>query len=137
MTTKKKARGPKPLEQLAPRERQIMDILFRRGRATAAEVHEEIGEPLSNSAVRGMLRLLVGKGYAALEEDGPRYVYFPAHRPEDVSKSALKHLVNTFFSSSPSSAIAALLETADTPLSDDDYKRLKKLLEQAHKAGDK
>jgi BlaI family transcriptional regulator, penicillinase repressor len=132
----RKKATPKPLEQLAPRERQIMDILFRRGRATATEVQEDIGEPLSNSAVRGMLRLLVAKGYAALEQDGPRYVYFPAHPPEDVSKSALKHLVNTFFSNSPSSAIAALLESADAPISTEDYKRLKKLLDQAHKAGD-
>ena len=125
-----------PLDQLGRRERQIMDILFSRGRATAADVQAALGEPVSNSAVRGMLRLLAAKGYVAHEQDGPRYVYFPVHRPEDVSRSALRHLVATFFRSSPSSSIAALLDMRDAPLADAEYRRLKKLLDEARKDGE-
>ena len=125
-----------PLDQLGRRERQIMDILFRTGRATAAEVQVALGEPLSNSAVRGMLRYLASKGYVAHEQDGPRYVYFPVDQSDDVRRSALRHLVNTFFRSSPSSAMAALLDMADQPLSDVEYKRLAKMLEQAHESSE-
>ena len=122
--------------ELGRRERQIMDILFRAGRATAAEVQVALGEPLSNSAVRGMLRYLASKGYVAHEQDGPRYVYFPVDQSDDVRRSALRHLVNTFFRSSPSSAMAALLDMADQPLSDVEYKRLAKMLEQAHESSE-
>ena len=128
--------GPRPLDQLGRRERQIMDILFRLGRATAAEVQAALGEPVSNSAVRGMLRLLTDKGYVAYEQDGPRYAYYPADRPEEVSRSALRHLVATFFRSSPSSAMAALLDISDEPLSEAEYQRLAGLLEQAREPGD-
>ena len=123
----------KQLQELAPRERQIMDILFRRGRATAAEVHEEIGSVVTNSAVRGMLRLLAQKGLVDYEEDGPRYVYYPVIRPDDARRSALRHLVDTFFSNSRSSAIAELLDLGREPLSDDEYERLDALLKQARK----
>ena len=125
-----------PLEQLGRRERQIMDILFRAGRATATEVQAALGEPLSNSAVRGMLRHLASKGYVAHEQDGPRYVYFPVDQPDDVSRSALRHLVNTFFRSSPSSAMAALLDMTEQPLSDVEYERLAKMLEHARESGE-
>jgi predicted transcriptional regulator len=131
--------APPPLDQLGRRERQIMDILFRMRRATATEVQAAIaehGEPVSNSAVRGMLRLLASKGYVAHEQDGPRYVYFPRHRPDEASRSALRHLVDTFFRSSPSSAIAALLDMKDEPLSDAEYDRLSRLLEQAREPGE-
>ena len=128
--------APNPLDQLGRRERQIMDIVYRLGRATAAEVQAALGEPVSNSAVRGMLRLLAAKGHVAHEQDGPRYVYFPLHRQEDVSRSALRHLVATFFRSSPSSAIAALLDMKDEPLSEAEYRRLAGLLEQARETGD-
>ena len=125
-----------PLDQLGRRERQIMDILFRRGRATATDVQEALGEPVSNSAVRGMLRLLAAKGHVAHEQDGPRYVYFPVHRQDEVSRSALRNLVDTFFRSSPSSAIAALLDMSEEPLPDAEYRRLRTLLEQAREAGE-
>jgi BlaI family transcriptional regulator, penicillinase repressor len=121
--------SPSP-DQLARRERQIMDILFRFGRATAAEVQAALGEPVSNSAVRGMLRLLAGKGHVAYEQDGPRYVYFPTARPDEVSRSALRHLIDTFFRSSPSSAVAAMLDMSE-PLTEPEYTRLSQLLEQA------
>jgi predicted transcriptional regulator len=110
-----------------------MDILFRRGRATAAEVQEALGEPVSNSAVRGMLRLLAQKGYVAHEEDGPRYVYSPLIRPDDARRSALSHLLDTFFSSSRSSAIATLLDMSREPLTDEEYERLDTLLKKARK----
>ena len=125
-----------PLDQLGRRERQIMDILFRLGRASAAEVQEAIGEPVSNSSVRGMLRYLAAKGYVAHEQDGPRYVYFPVDRREDVSRSAVRHLVDTFFRNSPSSAIAAILDIAEEPLPEAEYQRLAGLLEQAREPGE-
>ena len=125
-----------PLDQLGRRERQIMDILFRHGRASAAEVQAALDEPVSNSGVRGMLRYLASKGYVAHEQEGPRYVYFPVDQPEEVSRSALRHLVSTFFSNSPSSAIAAVLDMTDEPLSEDEYQRLSKLLEQAREPGE-
>lgn len=125
----------RPLDQLGRRERQIMDILFRLRRATAADVQAALGEPVSNSAVRGMLRYLAGKGYVRYEQDGPRYVYFPADRPEAASRSALRHLVDTFFPSSPSAAVAALLDMSDEPLSDEEYSRLRALLDQARQTG--
>ncbi|MDF1504874.1 BlaI/MecI/CopY family transcriptional regulator [Roseisolibacter sp. H3M3-2] len=128
--------APRPLDQLGRRERQIVEILFARGRATAAEVQEALGEPVSNSAVRGMLRLLTEKGYVTFEQDGPRYVYMPVDRPEEVSRSALRHLVATFFRSSPSSAMAALLDMADAPLTDDEYRRMARLLERAREGGE-
>jgi BlaI family transcriptional regulator, penicillinase repressor len=120
-----------PLDQLGRRERQIMDILFRQGRASASEVQAALGEPVSNSAVRGMLRYLAAKGYVAHQRDGLRYVYFPVGQAEEVSRSALRHLVNTFFRNSPSSAMAALLDMAEEPLPEAEYRRLAALLEQA------
>lgn len=125
--------APNPLDQLGRRERQIMTILFRRGRATATEVQEDLGGSISNSTVRGMLRLLAAKGHVAHEQDGPRYVYFPVDRPEDVSRSALRQLVTTFFRSSTGSAIAALLDMSDEPLSDDEYRRLSRMLREARR----
>jgi predicted transcriptional regulator len=122
--------GPHPLEQLGRRERQIMDILLRVGRASAAEVQAALPDPVSNSAVRGMLRYLATKGYVGFDQDGPRYVYFPVSGVEDVRESALKHLVSTFFRNSPSSAMAALLDLGE-PLDDEEYQRLSRLLENA------
>ncbi len=125
-----------PLDQLGRRERQIMDILFRRGRATAAEVQAALEEPVSNSGVRGMLRYLTAKGYVSHQQEGARYVYSPVAEPDDVSRSALRHLVSTFFRNSPSSAMAALLEMGQEPLSDDEFQRLSRLLEQAREPGE-
>jgi predicted transcriptional regulator len=119
------------LDQLGRRERQIMSILYRLGRASASEVQEALDEPLSNSGVRSMLRHLAGKGYVVHEQDGPRYLYHPVAEPDEVSRSALQQLVNTFFRNSPSSAIAALLHMNEGPLPEDEYRRLSELLEQA------
>lgn len=124
-----------PMDQLGRRERQIMDILFRLQRATAVDVQKALGEPISNSAVRGMLRYLASKGYVAFEQDGPRYVYFPVQRNDDASRSALRHLVSTFFRNSPSSAIAALIDMHDEPLPDEEYQRLARMLDDARDNG--
>lgn len=120
-----------PLDQLGRRERQIMDVLFRLGRASASEVQRALGGEVSNSAVRGMLRYLNGKGYVGYEQEGPRYMYFPAEGAQEVSRSALRHLVSTFFRNSPSSAMAALLDLSGEPLPEAEYRRLASLLEQA------
>jgi BlaI family penicillinase repressor len=85
------------LDQLGRRERQIMEIIYRRGRANAAEVLADIPDPPTYTAVRGMLRLLESKGHLRHEQDGPRYVYFPTADHDRVSKSAVRHLVKTFF----------------------------------------
>ncbi len=124
-----------PLEKLGSRERQIMEIIFRRGRATAAEVLEDLPDPPSNSAVRGMLRLLEEKRHLRHESDGPRYVYLPTADPERVSRSAMRHLVRTFFDNSAGSAVAAMLGMYEARLGDDDLDRLEEMINQARTKG--
>ena len=125
-----------PLEKLGSRERQIMEIIFRRGRASAAEVLEDLPDAPSNSAVRGMLRLLEEKGHHRHEYDGPRYVYLPTADPDRVSRSAVRHLVRTFFDNSAGSAVAAMLGMYEARLGDEDLDRLEDLISQArHKGG--
>src|SRR5688500_5984948 len=108
------------LGELGRRERQIMDVVHRRGRATAADVLDDLPDPPSYSAVRGMLRLLEDKGFVRHEWEGPRYVYLPTADPEHVRRSAAKHLLQTFFSNSVESAVEAMLGAAETPLTDDE-----------------
>ena len=125
-----------PLEKLGSRERQIMEIIFRRGRATAAEVLQDLPDAPSNSAVRGMLRLLEDKGHLRHEYEGPRYVYLPTADPERVSRSAMRHLVRTFFDNSAGSAVAAMLGMYEARLGDKDLDRLEDMINQArHKGG--
>lgn len=124
-----------PLEKLGSRERQIMEIIFRRGRATAAEVLEDLPDAPSNSAVRGMLRLLEDKGHLRHEYDGPRYVYLPTADPDRVSRSAMRHLVRTFFDNSAGSAVAAMLGMYEARLGDKDLDRLEKIIDQARQKG--
>ena len=114
---------------LGKRERQIMDIVYRRGRATAAEVLGDLPDPPSYSAIRGMLRYLEDKGLLRHEAEGTRYVYLPTSPKDEVRTSALSHLVRTFFDGSVSSTVAALLESK--PLSRDEHERLTRLLDQA------
>jgi predicted transcriptional regulator len=124
------------LDKLGSRERQIMDIVYRRGRATAAEVLEDLPDKPTNSAVRGMLRLLEEKGHLRHEYDGPRYVYLPTADPERVSKSAMRHLVRTFFDNSAGTAVAAMLGMYENRLADNDLDHLQALIDQARKKGD-
>jgi BlaI family penicillinase repressor len=120
---------------LTRRERQIMDILFRRGRATAAEVMADLpGEP-SYSTVRTQLRVLEEKGHVRHEEEGLRYVYSPAVRVHAARKSALKHLVDTFFDGSAEKAVAALLGGEATKVSADELDRIADLIARARKGG--
>ena len=124
---------PTDLGKLGRRERQIMDVIVRSGRATANEVLEALPDPPSYSAVRGMLRLLEDKGFVRHEWDGPRYVYVPTADPEQIRDSAVRHLLQTFFSNSMESAVAAMLGAADQPPSDEELKRMSKLIEQARR----
>lgn len=120
--------------QLSRRERQIMDVIYRRGRATAAEVLEDLPDPPSYSAVRALLRLLEEKGHVEHEQDGPRYVYAPTVARDRARRSALKHVVRTFFDGSASEAMAALLD-GETRLDDAELDRLSAMIEQARKEG--
>jgi predicted transcriptional regulator len=125
---------PETAAQLSRRERQIMDVIYRRGRATVAEVLEDIPDPPGYSAVRAMLRLLEEKGHIRHEQDGPRYVFLPIVNRERARRSALKHVVRTFFDGSATDAVAALLD-GDGKLSDSELDRLSAMIEQARQEG--
>jgi len=122
---------------LSRRERQIMDILYRRLRATAADVMDDLpGEP-SYSTVRTQLRILEGKGHVKHEEEGLRYVYFPALPRRAARKSALRHLVDTFFDGSTEQVVSALLGGEGNRLSEPELDRIAALIEKARKDGSK
>jgi len=121
---------------LTRRESQIMEILYRRRRATVEEIRAELPEAPSPSSVRKLLEIMIERGLLAREYDGPRFVYFPAAKPEEASRSALKQLVRTFFDGSPGSAMAALLDMTSTPLSAAEYRRLSGLLKRVREQGD-
>jgi predicted transcriptional regulator len=121
--------------KLSRRERQIMDFLFQRGSATAAEVLEGMPDPPSYSAVRAMLRTLETKGHVRHREDGPRYVYEPTVARDTARRSALRHLLNTFFNDSTEQALAALLDVQERKLSPAELSRLGMLIEQAKREG--
>jgi len=120
---------------LSRRERQIIDILYARGRATAAEVQELLPDPPSYSAVRAMLRILEDKGHVRHQQDGPRYVYLPTVARDNAKRSALKHLLQTFFDGSAEQAISALLDDSSARLSDAELDRLASLIDQARRPG--
>ena len=120
---------------LSRRERQIMDIIFRRGRATAAEVMEELPGNPSYSTVRTQLRVLEEKGHVRHEQDGQRYVYSPAVPRGTVRRSALKHLVETFYEGSVEQAVAALLGGEGSRLTDQQLDRIEDLIKRARKDG--
>jgi BlaI family transcriptional regulator, penicillinase repressor len=124
-----------PHLDLSRRERQIVDILYSQGRATAAEVQAALPDAPGYSAVRAMLRILEEKGHVRHEQDGPRYVYLPTVARDNAKKSALRHMLQTFFDGSAAQAISALLDDSSTRLSDRDLDRLARMIEQARKAG--
>jgi len=123
-----------PASNLGKREGQIMEIVYRRGRATASEVLGDLQDPPTYSTVRAMLRYLEEKGLLRHEQQGPRYVYSPVAAREAVRGSALSHVVRTFFDGSVSTAVAALLE--DRPLSREEYDRLSRILDEARPGED-
>ena len=123
------------LLHLSRRERQIMDILYRRGKATSGEVMEDLPGNSSYSTVRTQLRVLEEKGHVRHEEEGLRYVYVPEVSRGAASKSALKHLMDTFFDGSASKTVAALLGGDARRLSDDELERIARLIAKARKDG--
>ena len=126
-----------PRIDLTRRESQIMEILYRRRRATVEDIRAELPDASSPSSVRKLLDIMIERGLLGREYDGPRYVYFPAAKVEDASRSALQQLVRTFFDNSPGSAMAALLDLPETTLSDAEHRRLARLLERGRAQGDK
>ena len=124
---------PHPLDELGRRERQIVEILIRRGQATAAEVLGDLPDPPSYSAVRGMLRLLEEKGHVRHEWSGPRHVYRPTQDPEEAKRTATRHLLHTFFNGSMESAVAAMLGASEEPPSPEALERLGELIERARR----
>ena len=122
-------------QTLSRRERQIMDILYRLGSATAAEVKENLSDAPSYSAVRALLRILEEKGHLKHAYDGPRYIYAPVVSRPVAQKSALRQIVKTFFDGSASNAVAALLDMSGNDLSETELNRLAKIVEQAKREG--
>ena len=122
-------------QNLSRRERQIMDIIYRRGKATAADVRADLPDPPSYSAVRAMLRILEEKGHLRHEQQGPRYLFRPTVARDRARQSALKQLLSTFFEGSTEQAVAALLDLSAAQLSDAELDRLTGLIEQARKEG--
>ena len=126
---------PPSSQSLTRREREIMDILYRRGRATAHEVLGDLADPPSYSAVRALLRLLEERGHVKHAQEGQSYVYAPAVARGDARKSALAHLVRTFFAGSVEQAVATLVESSRSKLSRDELDRLSDLIDRAKKEG--
>jgi predicted transcriptional regulator len=119
------------MEKLSRRERQILDILYERGRATAAEIQAALPDPPSYSAIRALIRVLEDKGHARHESDGPRYVFMPKVPRDKARRSALKHLLQTFFDNSATDAVAALLDTRK--VSPQELDRIEELIERTRK----
>lgn len=121
------------LHELSRRERQIMEIIFAKGEATAAEVSESLADAPSYSAVRALLRILEEKGHLKHREDGKRYVFLPTEPVERASRSALTQVVKTFFEGSLASAVAALIDAKDSHISEAELARLESIIKQARK----
>jgi BlaI family penicillinase repressor len=118
---------------LSRRERQVLDALYRLGRGTCAKVQKAMADPPSYSAVRTFLRILEDKNIVRHEQDGARYVYIPVVEKERASRSALRHVLNTFFEGSATQAISALLDEDSKNLSEHDWQRLRLMIEKAQK----
>jgi len=125
----------KAQKSLSRRERQIMDIIYELKEATALQVMERLPAPPSYSAVRALLRVLEQKGHLSHRQEGPRYVFSPLLPREKARRSALRHLLRTFFDDSTEDAVAALLDISEDNLSDRDYQRLMELIHKARKEG--
>jgi len=121
--------------ELGRRERQIMDVVYRLGRASVTEVRENLPDPPTYSAVRAMLGFLEDKGYLRHEREGMKYVYLPTVDAKQARRSALQHMVKTFFNGSAGQAAAALIEMNDAQLSAEEIKRLSELIKKARQEG--
>jgi len=124
-----------PPTGLSRRERQIMDILYQRGNASAADVREAMPDAPSYSAVRAMLRVLEEKGHVKHQAEGLKYVYVPTVTRDKAKRSAVKHLLDTFFSESPEQIVAALLDVSSTRLTREELDRMAQMIERAKKEG--
>jgi BlaI family transcriptional regulator, penicillinase repressor len=120
---------------LSRRERQIMDVVYGRGRATAAEVHAALPDPPCAAAVRTMLRILEGKGQLRHEKDGPRHIYLPTTPRPVAQRSALRHLLGTFFGGSRAAAVAALLDDSERPFTAAERAELEAVVRQLRQEG--
>jgi predicted transcriptional regulator len=125
-----------PHAELSRRERQIMDVLHRRGRATVAEIQSEMPDDASYSAIRSALRLLREKEIVTIEHDGKRYIYLPSMSQNEARDSALRYLMRTFFEGSRAGAVSAILEMSGTDLSDGDVERLTSMIKEAKRRKD-
>jgi predicted transcriptional regulator len=121
--------------QLSRRERQIMDIIYARGQASAAEVHQAMADRPSYSAVRALLRILEDKGHLRHTTADGKYIYVPRRSRQQAAQAALRRLVKTFFDGSAEMAVAALLQSSDTRPDPDELERLATMIEQARKGG--
>ncbi len=130
---KKASNGSLP--KLSRRERECLDILYRNGEATVAEVQQSMPDPPSYSAVRATLNVLVDKGAAEHRQDGPRYVYLPAIPAGSARNAAVKHLVDTFFGGSAEEAAVALLALSDAKVSREAIEKITKGIQNARKEG--
>ncbi|MEE9127083.1 MAG: BlaI/MecI/CopY family transcriptional regulator [Planctomycetota bacterium] len=124
-----------PPKDLTRREREVIDIIYRLGQATANEVMAEMEDPPSYSSVRSVLRHLENKGHLTHEADGARHVYTPVVRRDRASRSALKHLLATFFDDSPEQVVTALLDVSKSKLSKEELAKIDKLVKQAKREG--
>ena len=132
---KKDAKGKSPAS-LSRRERQIMDVVYKQGKVSVAEVMERLSNPPSYSAVRATMRILEEKGHLKHEKQGKCFIYLPTAPREKVKKSMLKHVLNTFFDGSVEQAVLALLEFKEEKLTDRDLKRLTQIIEDSKKGGE-
>lgn len=125
----------KTLDRLSRRERQIMEVIWAAGQATATEVLDKLPDPPSNSAVRALLKILETKGHLRHVADGNRYVFIPTIAPDRARRSAMQSLLDTFFEGSPEKAVAALLDVSRAELSDEELERMSRLIEVAREEG--
>ena len=120
---------------LSRRERQIMDLLYQRGRSSASEIHQALPDPPSYSAVRAKLRVLEEKGHVRHEEESLRYVYLPTLAPDRARRSALRHVVDTFFNGSVEQVVAALVDRSALKVSSEELDRMSALIDKARMEG--
>ena len=135
IVAKNLAAGTRTPPDVSRRERQILDVLYRVGRATAAAIRQAMPDPPSYSAVRTLLRILEEKGHIRHEQEGTRYVYLPTMKRVHARRSALRHMLNTFFEGSATQAIAALIDEDSRRLSEADWQKLADMIDRARKEG--
>ena len=123
------------LDRLSRRERQIMELIYAAGQATATEIQERLPDPPSYSTVRALLRILETKGHVRHVVEGTRYVFLPTLAPERARRSAMQSLLDTFFDGSPEKAVAALLDVSRSELSEDELDRISRMIEEAREEG--